>query len=421
MQTPVRKAALAFIFVTVVLDMLALGITIPVLPKLILEFKGQDSAKAAAVYGAFGTVFAAMQFFFAPVLGAISDRFGRRPAILLSNLGLGLDYILMALAPSLAWLFVGRAVSGICAASFSIPNAYIADVTPPEKRAAGYGMIGAAFGLGFVIGPAFGGLLGDVDPRLPFWVAAGLSLANACYGLFVLPESLPPEKRAPFKWSRANPVGSFVLLRKYPVVWAIAMVAFLSYLAHEVLPSMWVLYTDYRYHWSAKMVGLTLAAVGVFSAAVQGGLVRRGVAFMGERRSLLFGLLCGAAGFAVYGLASTPMVFFLGIPLGALWGFAGPSAQAIMSQRVDPSEQGRLQGALAGLRGISGMIGPAVFTAVFAWSIGPRAPRPIPGATFLLAAALLSASFLVALFTGRQAGQGAQPGLSDKNPGPAPQ
>lgn len=403
MSTPVRKAALAFIFVTVVLDMLALGITIPVLPKLILEFKGQDSAGAAAVFGAFGTVFAAMQFFFAPILGAVSDRFGRRPAILLSNLGLGLDYILMALAPSLVWLFVGRAISGICAASFSIPNAYIADVTPPEKRAAGYGMIGAAFGLGFVIGPAFGGLLGDVNPRLPFWVAAGLSLANACYGLFILPESLSLEKRAPFKWSRANPVGSFVLLRKYPVVWSIAVVAFFSYLAHEVLPSMWVLYTDYRYHWSAKMVGLTLAVVGVFSALVQGGLVRRGVAYLGERRALSFGLLCGAAGFAVYGLAPTPAIFFLGIPLGALWGFAGPSAQAIMSQSVDPSEQGRLQGALAGLRGISGMIGPVVFTAVFAWSIGPRTPEPMPGAPFLLAAALLMAAFLIALFTGRQA------------------
>ncbi|HKP95401.1 MAG TPA: TCR/Tet family MFS transporter [Fibrobacteria bacterium] len=396
MATPVRKAALAFIFVTVVLDMLALGITIPVLPKLILEFKGRDSAQAAAVFGAFGTLFAAMQFFFAPVLGAVSDRFGRRPAILFSNFGLGLDYILMALAPSLAWLFVGRAISGICAASFSIPSAYIADVTTPEKRAAGYGLMGAAFGLGFVIGPAFGGLLGDMDPRLPFWVAAGLSLANALYGLFILPESLPPEKRAAFGWARANPAGSFLLLRKYPEVRIVAVVAFFSYLAHEVLPSMWVLYTDYRYHWSAKTVGLTLAVVGVFSALVQGGLIRKGVAYLGERRALLLGLFCGAAGFAVYGLAPTPAIFFLGIPFGALWGFAGPSAQAIMSQRVDPTEQGRLQGALAGLRGVSGMIGPAVFTAVFAWSIGPGAPRPMPGAPFLLAAILLSASLLIA-------------------------
>jgi DHA1 family tetracycline resistance protein-like MFS transporter len=242
-----------------------------VLPKLILQFKGLDSAKAAAAVGVFGTMFAAMQFFFAPMLGAVSDRYGRRPAILLSNLGLGLDYILMALAPSLAWLFVGRAISGICAASFSVPSAYIADVTPPEKRAAGYGMIGAAFGLGFVIGPAFGGILGDANPRLPFWIAAGLSLANGLYGLFILPESLPADKRAPFSWKRANPVGSFFLLRKYPEVWVIAAVAFFSYLAHEVLPSMWVLYTDYRYHWSARAIGMTLAVVGIFSSASRSG------------------------------------------------------------------------------------------------------------------------------------------------------
>jgi DHA1 family tetracycline resistance protein-like MFS transporter len=340
-----------------------------------------------------------MQFFFAPILGAVSDRFGRRPAILLSNFGLGLDYILMAMAPSLGWLFLGRTISGICTASFSIPSAYIADVTPPEKRAAGYGILGAAFGMGFVIGPAFGGLLGDVNPRLPFWVAAGLSLANACYGFFILPESLPPEKRAPFAWSRANPVGSFVLLKKYPEVWAIAVVAFFTYLAHEVLPSMWVLYTDYRFHWNAKMVGITLAVVGVFSAVVQAGLIRKGVAVMGERRALGLGLLCGAASFALYGLAPTPWIFFLGIPLGALWGFAGPTTQALMTRCVDPTEQGRLQGALAGLRGISGMIGPTVFTSVFAWCIGPHAPNPMPGAPFLLAAALLFAALLIALAT----------------------
>ncbi|MEO7424093.1 MAG: TCR/Tet family MFS transporter [Fibrobacteria bacterium] len=399
MAKPIRKAALAFIFITVLLDMLALGITIPVLPKLILGFKGGNSSQAAAVFGVFGTIFAAMQFFFAPILGALSDRFGRRPAILLSNVGLGLDYILMALAPNLAWLFVGRTISGICAASFSVPSAYIADVTTPEKRAAGYGMLGAAFGLGFVIGPAFGGLLGEADPRLPFWIAAALSLANACYGLFILPESLPAGKRAKFAWSRANPIASFALLRKYPGMLAVVSVIMLLYLAHEVLPSMWVLYTDYRYHWNSRMVGLTLAAVGVFSAVVQGGLIRPGVARMGERNALLFGLFCGAAGFAIYGLAPTPLIFYWGIPLGALWGFAGPSAQAMLSQRVDASEQGRLQGALAGLRGIMGMIGPTAFTSIFAWSIGPRLPRPVPGAPFLLAAALLLTALLIAWFT----------------------
>jgi DHA1 family tetracycline resistance protein-like MFS transporter len=402
-----RKAALAFIFVTVVLDMLALGLTVPVLPKLVLGFAGGDSARAAHVVGLFGTLFAAMQFLFAPLLGAISDRFGRRPAILLSNFALGADYVLMALAPAVSWLFVGRAISGICAASFSIPSAYIADVTPPEKRAAGFGFLGAAFGLGFVIGPAFGGLLGSIDTRLPFWVAAGLSLANACYGLFVLPESLPPEKRAAFRWSRANPVGSFGMLRKHPLVLGVAAVAFFSYLSHEVLPSMWVLYTDYRYHWSNRMVGLTLALVGVFSALVQGGLVRSGVAKMGERKALLFGLACGALGFAIYGLAPVSAWFFLGIPFGALWGFSGPSAQALMSQRVDPSEQGRLQGALAGVRGITGMIGPTLFTSAFAWSL--RSARPQPGLPFLLAAGLLAVAAIIAAIVTRSAKETAVP------------
>lgn len=399
-----RKAALAFILVTVTLDMLALGVTIPVLPKLILGFQVGDSARAAAIYGAFATVFAAVQFFFAPILGALSDRFGRRPVILLSNLGLGLDYILMAMAPSLAWLFAGRIIAGMCASSFSIPSAYIADVTPAEKRAAAFGMLGAAFGLGFVIGPAFGGLLGEVNPRLPFWIAAGLSLANAIYGFFILPESLPPEKRAPLEWKKANPLGSFLLLRKYPRLLGIAGVVFISMLAHEALPSMWVLYTDYRYHWNSRTIGLTLAAVGVFSAIVQGGLIRKGVALMGERRALLFGLVCGSAGFAVYGLATDSFWFCAGIPLGALWGFAGASAQAIMSQKVDASEQGRLQGALGGMRGITGMVGPTFFTYVFAWSIGPRAPVPMPGAPFLASAALLLAAAVLAWFA---AGRGA--------------
>jgi DHA1 family tetracycline resistance protein-like MFS transporter len=393
---PVRRAALTFIFVTVVLDMLALGVIIPLLPKLVLQFEGGDSAHAAAIYGIFGTLFAAMQFLFAPLLGALSDRFGRRPVILLSNAALGLDYIVMALAPSVAWLLVGRTISGICSASFSIPGAYIADVTPPEKRAGSFGLLGAAFGLGFVVGPAFGGLLGQVDTRLPFWVAAGLSLANFLYGLIVLPESLPAASRARFDWRRANPLGALALLRRHAEVLGIAGVVFLSAVAHEVLPTLWVLYTDYRYGWNTRTVGLTLAAVGVCSAVIQGGLVRIVVASLGERKTLLLGLAFGAAGFVLYGLAPTSLIFAAAIPISALWGIAGPAAQALMTRHVDPSEQGRLQGAISGLQSVAFMLGPGLFSGAFAVAIGRYARWHLPGAPFLLAALLLGSGFALA-------------------------
>ncbi len=396
MTAPLRKAALAFIFVTVVLDMLALGIIVPVLPKLVLEFEGGDAVSAATIFGVFSTAFAAMQFLFSPLLGALSDRFGRRRVILISNVGLGLDYIIMALAPSVGWLLVGRIISGICAATFSTASAYIADVTPADKRAAGFGMLSAAFGLGFVVGPAVGGLAGSVDPRLPFWIAAAMSLTNAAYGLFILPESLPPGRRAGFQWQRANPVGALLLLRQHAQVFGIAGVVFLSAIAHEVQPTMWVLYTDYRYHWDARTVGLTLALVGLFSAVVGGGLVRTAVARLGERSSLLVGLLFGVAGFTLYGLAPVGMVFCAAIPLVSLWGLAGPAAQALMTRHVAPSEQGRLQGALSGLQGVAFMIGPSLFTGSFAVAIGGHHEWQLPGAPFFVAALMLVASFALA-------------------------
>jgi DHA1 family tetracycline resistance protein-like MFS transporter len=394
--TPVRRAAFAFVFVTVALDMLALGVIVPVLPKLVLEFEGGDSATAAGIYGAFGTVFAAMQFLFAPLLGAVSDRFGRRSVILLSNVGLGLDYTLMALAPSVGWLFVGRAIGGICAASFTTAMAYVADVTPPEKRAASFGMLNAAFGLGFVVGPAFGGLLGSVDPRLPFWVAAGLTFANTLYGLFVLPESLPPESRAPFAWRRANPVGALLFLREHGDLLGLAVVVFLYRVAHEVLPSTFVLYTDHRYHWDTFTVGIALAILGVSSAFVQALLVGPVVRRLGERWSLLVGLAFGVAAFAVQALAPTGTVFVIGLMLITLWGFASPSVQSLMTRQVEPTAQGRLQGAIAGLVGVAGTIGPVLFTAVFAAAIARDAAWQLPGAPFLLAGALTLAALAVA-------------------------
>ena len=262
----VRRAALAFIFITVVLDMLALGVVVPVLPKLIEDFLHGDTARAAQIVGWFATVWALMQFIFSPVLGALSDRFGRRTVILLSNFGLGLDYIVMATAPGLGWLFLGRIISGITAASFSTAGAYIADVTPPEKRAGAFGMLSAAFGLGFIVGPALGGILGNVNPRLPFWVAAALSLLNAMYGLLVLPESLPTEKREAFSWRRANPIGSIKLLRSHAELFGLSISTFVGNIAHEALPTTFVLYAMYRYGWSERTIGFALGTVGVSSA-----------------------------------------------------------------------------------------------------------------------------------------------------------
>ncbi len=389
------RAAFLFIFITVALDMLALGVMIPVLPKLIVAFEHGDMANAAGVAGVFGFAWAAMQFVFSPVLGAISDGRGRRPVILLSNLGMGLDYVLMAVAPSLSWLFVGRLVSGITSASFSTAGAYIADVTPEDERAAKFGMLGAAFGLGFVVGPALGGVLGGISLRLPFWAAAGLSLTNALYGFFILPESLPPEKRAPFKWAKANPFGSLELLRSHPRLLGLAAVAFLSNVAHDSLPSVFVLYADYRYHWGERMIGFCLAGVGVGSAIVSAVLVGPLVKKLGERKALLVGLVFGVVGFAIYGFAPTGAWFWVGIPFMALWGISSPAFQSLMSRRVEPSAQGRLQGALACVTGITGMIGPLIFTQIFAFGIASSWFH-LPGAPYLLSSVLLFASLAFA-------------------------
>lgn len=391
-----RRAAVTFILITVMLDVLSFGIIIPVLPKLVEEFMAGDTVHAAEIYGLMGTAWALMQFVCAPIQGALSDRFGRRPIVLLSNLGLGLDYILMALAPNVAWLFVGRVISGIAASSFSTAGAYIADVTTPEKRAAGFGLMGAAFGLGFVLGPAVGGVLGASDPRLPFWGAAATSLVNACYGFFVLPESLPPERRAPFAWKRANPVGSLILLRSHHELFGLALVAFLQYLSHLVLPSVAVLYLGYRYGWGPTAVGFTLAAVGVCAMIVQGVLVKPLTARFGERATLLTGLLCGVIGFSIYGLAPNAVVYCVGIPVMAFWGLVGPSAQSLMTRRVSAFEQGQLQGAIASLAGIAGLIGPGLFTLTFAMFIGTFADWHLPGAPFLLAALQLLLGMVLA-------------------------
>ena len=393
---PARNAAFIFIFVTVLLDMLAIGIIVPVLPRLVVDFVQGDAARGADYLGLFGTAWALMQFVFSPVQGVLSDRFGRKPIILLSNFGLGLDYVLMALAPTLWWLFAGRIISGICSASVSTAYAYVADVTPADERAARFGLIGVAFGAGFVFGPALGGLAGNVDPRLPFWIAAALSLSNGLYGLLILPESLPLDRRAPFAWQRANPVGSLVLLRSHPGLTTLALVNFLSSLAHASLPTIGVLYMMYRYQWDERMVGFTMAGVGLCAMIVQGTLIRPAVTRFGERTALFIVLSFGIAGFAMFGLASNGVTFWLGIPLLAVWGLASAASLGLMSRRVGPSEQGQLQGANASLMGIANLFGPGLFTQVFAASIGSGAWHQ-PGAPYLLAALLVAMALAVAV------------------------
>jgi DHA1 family tetracycline resistance protein-like MFS transporter len=379
--------------VTVLLDFLAFGIIAPVLPNLIIQFEGGNIARAAAITGYFGFAWALMQFIFSPILGAWSDRFGRRPVILISCFGLGLDYIFMALAPSLKWLLVGRIISGAFA--------YVTDVTPPEKRAKQFGYLAASFGMGFIIGPAVGGFLGNINLRFPFWAAACLSLANAMYGFFVLPESLPPERRAKSAWHMANPLGSLTLLRSHPQLFGLATVMTLFYLAQQSLPAVFVLYTQYRYAWTERDVGLALAVVGVSTSIVSGMLVGPFVRRFGERRSVLSGLTFGTIGFFSLAFAPRSWMFLCAIPFLGLWGIAGPSVQSLMSRRVDPTSQGKLQGAINSIRSISGMIGPLLFTQVLAIAISPSAPIHFPGAPYFLAGLLLLSSLTLAAYVTR--------------------
>ena len=396
-----RSAAVSFIFITLVLDVLAMGVIIPVLPKLIDGFMGGQHADAVRMGSLLGLIWAVMQFISAPIQGALSDRFGRRPVLLVSMTGLGLDYILMALAPNLTWLIIGRALSGVTAASFSTANAYIADITTPDRRAAAFGMMGAAFGIGFVLGPLLGGITGSIDPRLPFWIAAGLCLLNALYGYFVLPESLPPERRAKnFSFERSNPIAAMSFLYASPQLFGLAVAQFLYALSHNVYPAVFNWFVTYRYGWNEMMISYALEAVGVANIIIQGGLTGREVKRLGERRSIILGLTCGIMGFLIYALAPTGGWIWFAIPVAALWGFYAPAAQSLLSQRVDPSEQGRLQGALASMNGISFIIAPLLYPQVFAFALDARQTSgdwPILGAPFFIAAMLLTLALIMAL------------------------
>ncbi|WP_028081905.1 TCR/Tet family MFS transporter [Solimonas soli] len=405
MSSPVyggRRAAIAFIFVTAVIDVIAMGIVIPVLPALIEQFSGSN-ARAGEINGLFVALWAGMQFVASPIIGSLSDRYGRRPVILLSAAGLACDYLLMAVAPNLWWLALGRLIAGVTSASFTTVFAYMADITPPEGRARAYGLIGAAFSGGFVLGPLFGGVLGEISPRAPFWAAAALSGLALLYGAFILPESLPRERRMAFSWSRANPFGALRLLRSHPELSGLAVVNFLLYFAHHVFSAVFVLYAGYRYGWSAWEVGVLLAGVGALDMLVQGVLVGRVVERFGDRATMIAGLFGGALGIAVMGLAPSGAWFVAAMLPNALWGLAMPTLQSIMTRHVSESEQGQLQGATMSVGSIAGVISPLFFGWVYAQSVGESPALPTPGAAFLIAALVLLAAALIGWAVARQA------------------
>jgi DHA1 family tetracycline resistance protein-like MFS transporter len=397
-----RQAAIAFILVVAVLDIVAMGIIIPVLPPLIEEFAGSN-ADAGWINGVFVALWAGMQFVASPVIGSLSDRYGRRPVLLLSALGLSADYVLMALAPDLWWLALGRIIAGITSSSFTTAFAYMADITAPEDRARGYGLIGAAFSAGFVAGPLLGGFLGEISPRAPFWVAAALSGVVFLYGVVVLPESLAEDKRMAFSWKRANPFGAMMLLRSHPELSGLAVVTFLLHFSHHVFSAVWVLYAGHVFGWTPWQVGALLAGVGILDMLVQGVLVGPAVKRFGDRAVMVFGLFGGAVGIAWMGLADTGLMFALAIVPNALWGLAMPTLQSLMTQRVSESEQGQLQGANMSVASVAGVASPLFFGAVYAFTVRPESSLPYPGAAFLLASVVLVGAALIGWWVARQA------------------
>ncbi|GGG54641.1 TCR/Tet family MFS transporter [Hymenobacter glacieicola] len=390
-----RKAALGFIFLTLLLDVIGIGIIVPVIPALIRNLTGGTISDAARVGGWLVFAFAVMQFLFSPVMGNLSDRFGRRPVLLLSLLGFGLDYLLVAFAPSIGWLFAGRLIAGVMGASFTTASAYIADISAPEERAQNFGMIGAAFGLGFIIGPALGGILGKYGHQVPFLAAAGITLLNVVYGYFVLPESLPQEKRRPFEWSRANPIGSLRLLRRYPVITGLVASLLLLYVAAHATQSTWSYYVIEKFQWTEAWVGYSLGALGALVAIVQGVLIRRINPVLGPKRSVFLGMLLYAVGFVLFAFASKGWMMFAFLVPYCLGGIAGPALQGIISGQVPPNQQGELQGALTSLMSLTSIVGPPLMTNLFSYYTGASAPVYFPGAPFLLGAALILVSLLL--------------------------
>jgi MFS transporter, DHA1 family, tetracycline resistance protein len=389
------KAALGFIFVTVLVDVIGFGIIIPVMPSLIRELIQGDISAASSYGGWLMFAYAIMQFLCAPILGNLSDKYGRRPVLLFSLFGFGIDYIFLALAPTIGWLFIGRIIAGITGASFTTASAYIADISEPDKRAQNFGMIGAAFGLGFIIGPLIGGLLGQFGSRVPFIAAALLTLLNWLYGYFVLPESLAKENRRPFDWKRANPLGSLMQLKKYPAVSGLIISLTLVYIGAHAVQSTWSFYNIGKFNWDEKMVGYSLAFVGFMIALVQGGLIRIVIPKLGQEKSLYTGLLLYSIGMVLFAFATQGWMMFAFCTVYCLGGIAGPALQGIISSHVPSNEQGELQGALTSLMSATSIVGPLLMTHLFSFFTRPSAPVYFPGAPFLMGAVLFLASTIL--------------------------
>lgn len=391
-----RKAAIGFIFVTLLIDVIGWGIIIPVMPNLISTMENVDVGDASSLNGWMLFAFSLTQFLFAPLIGNLSDKYGRRPILLVSLFGFGLDYILMSWAPSIEWLFLGRIIAGVTGASFTTASAYIADISDDKNRAQNFGMIGAAFGMGFILGPIIGGLLGTFGPRVPFIAAAGLCFLNWLWGYFILPESLSEDHRRPFTWKRANPLGSLLHLRKYPNVGYLLVAMILVYLGSHAVQSNWSFYTIERFGWGEGMIGVSLGVVGLLVGVVQGGLTRVINPKLGNARSIYIGLILYSVGMLLFGLATTGWMMLIFLVPYCLGGIAGPALQATITSEVDVREQGELQGALTSLMSATAIVGPPMMTNLFAWAIRPGSPVYMPGAPFFLASFLMLISAVVA-------------------------
>lgn len=402
-----KKAALGFIFVTLLIDVTGIGIIIPILPDLILELTGVSVSDAAAIGGWLVFAFAIMQFLCAPILGGLSDQYGRRPVLLLALFGFGIDYLFLGFAPTLGWLFVGRVIAGVMGASFTTASAYIADISEPDERAKNFGLIGAAFGLGFIIGPSIGGILGQYGSRVPFYAAAGLTLINWLYGYFILPESLDKQNRRRFDWKRANPAGTLLQLRKYPVIIGMAGALMLIYIAGHATQSTWAYYTKERFNWDPAWIGYSLTFVGIMVAFVQGVLIRWLVPVLGQYKAVYTGLFLYAVGFVLFGIANQAWMMFAFTVVYTMGGIAGPSLQGIMSNEVPPTEQGELQGGLTSLISVTSIIGPPMMTSIFAYFTDQNLlDLYLPGAPFFIGAVLTIFSLILSIraLSGRSTG-----------------